>query len=351
MKKFILVCVSFLFLVSFVHAQKDSQTMTVPLDLKQKTTKMAPFIKVVEPHKNSAARNGEHMSIRFNAYTLPNDGIDIDLYNESGAKKVLNIYSGGFGTGSSVPPAGPSHPNQYYYDWNIPFGDMMSPGYYKIRLYSWGKKITAWSERFYLTWPMRVKEYTLQPSYRGGVACSYDYKLPDQGRPVRHCEPNNVKYVHVGFKRYAGTYQGTSWFWDEFIRAQLIFPIEQFQGTKLKVLEAKLLLKKEGIVAINSNLISCAGIVHRLNGPLQGGNDCFKQPKTALVYLQNNKTEMSVYVTKTVEYWINKTGPNHGFLLTVADENKSHSPVETTCVSCYTSQLYLKVEKEYKGYE
>lgn len=349
MKKLILVCVSFFFLASFAYAQTTAGTISSSRETAAK--KLEPFIKVVEPHKNSAARNGEHMSIRFNAYTLPNDGIDIDLYNESGAKKIMNIYSGGFGTGTSVPPAGPSHPNQYYYDWHIPFSDKMSPGYYKIRLYSWGKKITAWSERFYLTWPMRVKEYTLEPSFRGGVTCSHDYKMPDQGRPVRRCEPDNIKYVHVGFKRYAGTFQGTAWFWDELIRAQLIFPIEQFQGTKLKVLEAKLLLKKEGTVAINSNLISCAGIVHRLNGPLQSGYDCFKQPKTALVHLQSNKTEMSVYVTQTVEYWINKTVPNHGFLLTVVDESKSHSPVETTCVSCYTAQLYLKVEKEYKGYE
>jgi hypothetical protein len=130
-----------------------------------------------------------------------------------------------------------------------------------------------------------------------------------------------------------------------------MFPIEQFQGKKVKVIQAKVILKKECTVAENSNLASCARFLYRLNAPLPQattGDPCLNTQKTGLVTLQTNVTEEELYVTHTVEHWIDGTYPNYGLLLTVEDETPPYAAA--TCISGYSAKLYLKIEEEYKGY-
>jgi len=331
---------------------KIGQMQKIPL-------KIEPFIKVVTPAENGAVRNGEHMFIRFDAYTMPNDGIEIDLYRESGTQKLFNIYYGGYGEGTSVPPEGPDHPRRYMYDWQVPYGDIMAPGYYKIRVHSLGKEIIAWSGRFYITWPMRKKEYTFEAAITNTLCISSaDGLTPPPNRPK--CEQySNPNHAYAGFDvfDYPGSITWTDGevhtYWRIFIRhSRLMFPIEQFQGKKVKVIQAKVILKKECTVAVNSNLASCARTLYRLTAPLPGattGDPCLNTQKTGLVTLQTNVTEEELYVTSTVEHWIDGTYPNYGFLLTVEDETPPYVPA--TCISGYTAKLYLKIEEEYKGYE
>jgi hypothetical protein len=319
---------------------------------------VAPFINVVTPAKNGAARNGEHSFICFDAYTMPGDAIEIDLYRESGTQKLFNIYYGAYGQGTSVPPTGPDHPRRYLYDWQVPFGDIMAPGYYKIRIHSLGKEIIAWSGRFYITWPMREKEYLFDAAITNTLCISSTAGLAPM--PVRpKCEQYwNPNHAYAGFDvfDYPGSITWTDGevhqYWRWYIHhSRLIFPIEQFQGKKVKVIQAKVILKKECTVAVNSNLASCARTLYRLTEPLPqstSGDPCLNTQKTALVTLQYNVTEQDVYVTHTLEHWIDGTYPNYGFLLTVDDETPP--AVAATCVSGYTVKLYLKIEEEYKGY-
>jgi hypothetical protein len=317
-----------------------------------------PFIKIVNPAENGAVRNGEHLPIWFDASTMPNDGIEIDLYRESGTQRLFNIYYGGYGQGTSVPPLGPDHPRRYVYDWQVPYGDIMAPGYYKIRIHSLGKEIIAWSGRFYITWPMREKEYTFDAAITNVLCISSTAGLtPPPVRPK--CEQySNPNHAYVGFDvfDYPGSLTWTDGevhqYWRWYIRhSRLMFPIEQFQGKKVKVIQAKVLLKKECTVNANSNLGSCARFLYRLNAPLPqatSGDPCLNTQKTGLVTLQTNVTEEELYVTNTVEHWIDGTYPNYGLLLTVEDETPPAVPA--TCISGYTVKLYLKIEEEYKGY-
>jgi hypothetical protein len=321
--------------------------------------KIGKFFKVVDPTENSAWRNGQDMYIRFDAHTRPNDGLDIEIYRVVGNQKIGSVYSGGFGEGSPVPPEGPAHPYRYYYKWSIPFGDMFGPGYYKLRFFDWGEQIEAWSPSFYLTWPMKMKEYLLDAAIVNTTCVSDAAGLAPY--PVRpRCEelyfPNHA-YVGYDVFDYPGSIHWEDGqvhpYWRKFIsHSQLKFAFDQFKDKKVKLHEAKLLLKKECTVNVNSNLGSCAGRLYRLDGPYPTSsqwNQCISTQKTALEILLGDLTEKSIYVTQTVEYWINGTIPNHGFLLTVANEDPPISA--TTCKSAYSMKLYLKIEVEYKGYE
>jgi hypothetical protein len=317
-----------------------------------------PTLVVVRPAENATIRNGEHMYIQFDAFTMPGDAVEIDLYRESGSQRLFNIYYGSFGQGTSAPPVGPDHPRRYMYDWQVPYGDIMAPGYYKIRIHSLGKEIIAWSGRFYITWPMREKEYLFEAAITNTLCISSTAGLtPPPVRPK--CEQySNPNHAYVGFDvfDYPGSLTWTDGevhqYWRWYIRhSRLMFPIEQFQGKKVKVIQAKVLLKKECTVNANSNLGSCARFLYRLNAPLPqatSGDPCLNTQKTGLVTLQTNVTEEELYVTNTVEHWIDGTYPNYGLLLTVEDETPPAVPA--TCISGYSVKLYLKIEEEYKGY-
>ena len=317
-----------------------------------------PFIKVVMPAEGGAVSNGNHLFIRFDASTMPGDGIEIDLYRESG-QKVVPVYSGAYGEGTSVPPVGPDHPRRYQYDWTVPYGDIMAPGYYKIRIHSLGKNIIAWSGKFYITWPMKEKEYLFEAAITNKLCVrSADGLTPPPTRPK--CEqlyyPNHA-YVGFDVFDYPGSITWTDGevhqYWRWFIRhARLLFPIEQFQGKKVKLIQARLILKKECTVNVNSGLASCAERLYRLDAPLPAattGDPCLNTQKSAAVFLQNDVTEQNLLLTHIVEHWIDGTYPNYGFLLTVADETPPAAAA--TCISAYTAKLYLKIEMEYKGYE
>jgi Kre9/KNH-like N-terminal Ig-like domain len=316
-------------------------------------TPIKPYLEVVQPVGEASCRNGQHLFIHFEINTMPGDGIEIDFYNESGTKKIYDIYEGTYG-GTSVPPAGPDYPRRYYYDWLVPFGNLFSPGYYKIRVHSVGKNLTAWSGRVYITWPMKEYEYYLEPA----VATTYcvndnTLNLPIAIRPK--CEEYaKLDHAYVGIDVYRHTDR-----WRIAIdRSRLRFAIEQFQGKKVKLLDAKLILKRICTAADNSNVLSCASRLYRLDAPIPDppamnprSSPCLSIPKTALMILPDDLTEKAVYVTQTVEHWINGTYPNYGFLLTVADETPTTPYTAVTCKSGYTAQLYVKIEEEYKGYE
>jgi Kre9/KNH-like N-terminal Ig-like domain len=317
-----------------------------------------PSLVVVRPAENATIRNGEHMYIQFDAFTMPGDAVEIDLYRESGSQRLFNIYYGSFGQGTSAPPVGPDHPRRYMYDWQVPFGDIMSPGYYKIRIHSLGKEIIAWSGRFYMTWPMKEREYIFDAAITNTLCISSTAGLtPPPVRPK--CEqlyfPNHA-YVGFDVFDYPGSITWTDGevhqYWRWFIRhARLMFPIEQFQGKKVKLIQAKLVLKKECTVNVNSGLASCAERLFKLDAPLPAatsGDPCLNTQKSAAVFLQNDKAEQELYLTYIVEHWIDGSYPNYGFLLTVADETPP--AVAATCISAYTVKLYLKIEEEYYGY-
>lgn len=362
--------------VKNVAVQDDSKTFSIiasqqplqaPLKTKANaalaplTTPIKPSLKVEFPAGDAACSCGNHLYIRFSAHTMPGDAIDIDLWNDSKTKGILSIHSGTYGVGTSIPPAGPNYPNQYIYDWVVPFDEDVIPGYYRIRLYSQGTKLTAWSGRVYLAWPMKEREYWLEATINR-ILCvnSYDGLTPPPVRPK--CEnPLPANHAIVGFDvfDYPGSIKWTDGevhqYWRVYIRySQLKFPIEQFQGKKVKLIQAKLYLKKECTVSANSNLASCAGRLYRLDAappgisPSPTLNQCLGMKKTALVFLPNDLAENSYNVNQSVEYWINKTVPNYGFLLSVA--NETPPLVAATCISGYSVKLYLKIEEEYKGY-
>jgi Kre9/KNH-like N-terminal Ig-like domain len=319
-----------------------------------------PYVTVVRPAENATIHNGEHVPIQFDAFTMPGDAVEIDFYRESGSQKMFNIYYGSFGEGTNAPPVGPDHPRRYTYDWQVPFGDIMSPGYYKIRIHSLGKDIIAWSGRFFMTWPMKEREYTFDAAITN-TACitSASGMTPPPVRPKceQYYKPNHA-YVGYDVFDYPGNLTTSDGpidhYWRIYARhARLMFPIEQFQGKKVKVVQAKVVLKKECTVNVNSSLPSCARFFYRLDAPLPSaviGDPCLNTQKTALVTLPENMPEQDVYVTDTVEHWIDGKYPNYGFLITVADETP---PLYTaaTCISGYSVKLYLKIEEEYKGYE
>ncbi len=333
---------------NLVSGQPSPKTPMTKVPVKV-AVQISPFLKVVQPNPESSWHNGDKMNIVFQAVTLPNDGLDIELYNETGSNKIIEVYSGGYGAGSGVIPEGPAHPNEYFYIWTIPFGDIMAPGWYKLRLYSYGKNLTAWSGRFHLTWPMKVHEYTLQASITNAMCVhNSNFLNPFPVRP--RCE-QGISKAHVGFDFFYYTDSTGTSQWHGFIhRAQLKFPIEQFQAKKPHVLEAMLLLKREGTYSANQSLFSCAGKVHRLDGPLLQGFDCWNTLKTFWANLPNDQVDMVVNLTGIVTDWINGAVSNNGVLLTSADESWQMY-VTMTCLTCYTATLHLKLEEEFKGYD
>jgi hypothetical protein len=290
---------------------------------------------------------------------MPGDALEIDLHRESG-QKVVPIYYGAYGEGTSAPPAGADHPRRYVYDWQVPYGDIMAPGNYKLRIHSLGKDIIAWSGKFFITWPMKEKEYIFDAAITNAACITSASGLtPPPVRP--QCEqPENQNHAYVGYDvfDYPGNLTANGHPLDHYWRCRvrhprLMFPIEQFQGKKVNVKQAKMVLKKECTVAINSSLPSCYQVVYRLDAALPQatiGDQCLNMARTALVTLSNTMTEQDVYVTDTVEHWIDGKYPNFGFLVTVFDETPPlYTPA--TCISGYTVKLHLKIEEEFKGYD
>ncbi len=326
----------------------------------QPAVPMGTFLKVVYPVENSAVTNGNHLTIKFNAHTLDGDWIEIELWNEAETHRVMYVDDGAYGPGQKMPPV-PGKTNQYYYDWVVPFGDNLGPGYYKIRLHSVGANLTDFSPRFYMTWPMVEKEYLLDAQAYSDFICITDTTglTPPPNRP--QCEPYNPNHHVVGWDVF--DYPGSvTWadgevhpFWRTFIHhGRLIFPMAQFQGKKIEVLQAQLRLKKECTVNVNTNLASAAGWLYRLeSNPVPGQtqpnwSECQGIQKYGLSALPPDLTEQSFYVTQTVEYWINGTKTNYGFMISVTNPNPPGA-VAATCKSAYSAKLYIKVKEEFKG--
>jgi hypothetical protein len=324
-------------------------------------TKIKPFLKVTQPAGEASCRNGEHLFIRVGTNFVANEKLEIDLYDESMTAWRSDIYSGLYGAGTAMPPAGAAYANQYVYDWVVPFL-FIQPGYFKIRVFAPEKNLTAWSGRVYITWPMREKEYYLDPNRINQAFCvnNTDGLTPYPVRPK--CENYSYPPIHafVGYDifQYAGTLsaEGEPYpAWRIYMRhAQLIFPIEQFQGEQVELVQAKLILKKICTVNVNSSLASCADRLYRLDAPLPAatsGAPCLDTKKTALVFLPNDLTEKSVDVTQTVDYWIKRIIRHNGFLLAIADETPTPPYTATTCISSYSAQLYLKIKEVYFGHD
>jgi len=354
--------------VKTVNVMDDSEVFHIAVsappppikgNFNQGVTVLQPYLKCVYPDENAACCNGEHLSIRFKAHTMPDDFIELDLYNESMTKHLVPIHSGPYGPGTSMPPLGAEYPNQYLYDWVVPFGDIVSPGYYRVRLHSLGKNLMAWSGKLYLTWPMKEHEYLFNAEVNN-ILCISDLAGLVGVPPRPKCEPLHVNQAWVGYDvcdcpgSISFADGKTPTYWRIYIHyAQLKFPIEQFQGKKVEVVQAQLRIKKDCTVNVNTNLGSCAGTLYRLDAavpPHTGLNwgQCLGMPKTAVMPMPSNLTEVSYYLTQNVAHWIDGTQPYYGFLMSVADVNP---PLATAaCISAYTVKLYLKIKEEFKGY-
>jgi hypothetical protein len=161
--------------------------------------------------------------------------------------------------------------------------------------------------------------------------------------PTRpHCNLNTEQAV-VGFDYFQ--YQDSSGYneWHGFLtRSQLVFNFNKFKGRKVRVQEAILHLEQKSNYNFNNNYASCAGKVYIMNGSWQ---DCWNVQTTFWKDLPHDQTAMDVDVTGIASDWFKGTLANNGILLTSSDE--SFLMVATTCKSCYTAELRLKIQEEY----
>ncbi len=332
-------------------------TALTPVQKEQATAMLGPYLNVVNPVENAVVRNGDHLSIKFATNT--SGTVEIGLYNGTMDHKIIDIdQQAAFGQGQEIPPVGPGFPNQYVYDWEVPYGDTFSPGDYTIRIRGYESGRIGWSKKFRITWPMKEHEYTFEGVQSASIfndLALNDHNCLNPWPSSPSCQPNS-KNANVGWYvfDYKGECTGGSPYWRYWVYySQLKFPVEQFMGKNTALLKARLRIQKLCTVNLNTTQASAAQRLYRLKQAPPPTPHTLAQwqslQKEALYILPNDLTEESYDVEWTVRDWILQNQPHHGFLLAVANENPMAKP--STCFSAYRVSLYIKIQEEFKGYD
>jgi len=318
---------------------------------------VTPPLKVIYPHDNSVATAGSILSIKFST-NRDSGTVEILLYDESKSHKIADIAQQvAFGQGQQCPPVGPDSPNQYVYNWEVPYAESFMPGTFTLRIHCYESGIIAWSDKFKIIWPMKEHEYEFEAAV-ANKTCVKDPEglAPPPTRP--RCEQVYVSgRANVGWDvfDYVGDLGITPPYWRVFVQyAQLKFPLEQFMGKNTALIKAQLRIKKICTSNINTTRASAAHLVSRLREALpQGGMvwaQCQAMQTESVYILPDNLTEASYNVESTVQDWILQREPNHGFLISPANTDPPYYAAQT-CLSVYTVKLYIKIQEEFKGHD
>lgn len=308
--------------------------------VKPEPSSLPAAIKVTAPGGPSTPSVGITYPIRWtstcgkSANGPVDDAFTIDLMNAAGSIKIDNLLDSGVGRYDGESPAGV---HNWHWDWPITVG----PGTYRIRVTNISGHCVGLGEPFTLVNPVRTLDYTLKPGIKGWT-CVHNatFLNPMPTRP--QCEHNTEQFV-VGYDYFQYQDSSGNTQWHGFLtRSQLTFNFAKFKDRKVRVQEAILHLAKKSSYNFNSNEASCAGKVYILNGPWQ---DCWNVQKTFWKDLPHDQTAIDVNVTSIAADWFKGALANNGLLLTVSDESFRY--VATTCKSCYSAELRLKIQEEY----
>jgi len=278
------------------------------------------------------------------------DGFRIELWNEYGNTKVMDLTDVGFAFDNE----GPSGNLNWHWNWNLVRGSCQT-GTYTIKVTSMISPgpCNGTSEKFRITDPSSIKEASLPGSYVNKRHCTAErYDTGDEG-PTCPTFPDVPagqgrvgswsEYRDLGGSVLASEHESS---YTEF-RSKIDFPGLSLQHIRDRIVKkATLYLENTMTKGAGGYSGFCANRLYVLNGPW---NKCMDMPVRPgfEVAVPNSQTTFTTNVTSIVKGWMSGSIPNHGFLLTdltVFPDQSSEGYLHNACWSYYKANLQLEFE-------